>query len=535
MKTDFLAALKEADNFTLTENGGGAYKSTTNKCVDAFGTLGGMKESDVTSILHRFYGAFFENQSLAMKMLFYMRDIRGGQGMRRVFRVIARNLAFNYPELIEKNLDNFLFYGRGDDLLCLMQTPVEDAVIKYIKKVLKEDIIAMNAKKPCTLLAKWLPSINTSSAETRSAALYLIKKLGTNNKEYRKTLAALRKYIPVVETKMSAKSWDDINFETVPAKASMNYSDAFFRHTDKYAEYLGKLANGEISAKAGSLFPVDIIHKVKETTAYDGTTQPKNRILYDAMWNALPNYFEEAGKDETGICVVDVSGSMTCGCSTIKPIDVALSLGLYCADKCKGPFKNHFITFSANPQLQEVNGTNIYEKVYYMCRAAWEMNTDIEKVFELILNTAIANHSKQEDMPDKLYIISDMQFDACTNGYDEGAWGSPRRRKSTKFETVIETMEQRFAEAGYKIPALVFWNVNTSECGMFQKKAGDTGCCMVSGYSASLFKAVLLGTEYEEEVNEKGEKVVKTKLDPVTIMVNTLTSERYERVYTGVA
>ena len=298
----------------------------------------------------------------------------------------------------------------------------------------------------------------------------------------------------------------------------MIYSDAFYKHVkDNYESYLKDLASGNSKVNANALFPVDIIHRIYERI-YNQHLTKKDIILNDAMWKALPNYFEEAGIDETGICVVDTSGSM-CG----TPLEVALSLGLYCADKAKGPFKDHFITFSARPKLQKIKGENIFEKVRGMERADWDMNTNIEAVFDLILETAVKNNMKQEDIPNKLYIISDMQWDYCVS--------SNTHRRVHK-ETLIETMRNKYADYGYILPAIVYWNVRNSSCGMFQEDI-DSNCCFVSGYSPSLFKAVLLGTEYEEEISSSGEKITKVKLDPMTIMLNTLNSERYDPVWVG--
>lgn len=524
MKSDFLTQLKEADNFTFTENGAVALKSTGNSMVDAFGSLGAMKDCEPNDILRIFYKAFAEDRSLAMKLLFYIRDIRGGQGMRRVFRIIARSLANSYPDLVVKNLDNFLFFGRGDDVLCLIDTPVEEEVIRWIGDVLQCDMINLEDKGVYpTLLAKWLPSENASSIEGKYLARKIAKGLGMTPREYRKTLSKLRQKIGIVESMMSQGKWESIDFEKLPAKASMIYSDAFMRHVeDNYVNYLKALANGDAKVNAASLFPVDIIHKVYENR-WNGSRSLKDKYLLSAMWNALPDYF--SNEEETGLCVVDTSGSM----SGI-PIEVALSLGIYCADKAKGPFHNHFINFSQKPTLQELKGNDICEKVDNLDYNNWDGNTNIEAVFDLILSTAIANHTPQEDLPSKLYIISDMQFDEARGSYNY-EW-----RKS-KPKTFMQEMKQKYANAGYTLPAIVYWNVRESDCGMFQETFEGENCCMVSGYSSSLFKSVIEGTEYEEEVvvTEKGENkvVTKQKIDPVNVMLTTLNNERYDRVVTN--
>lgn len=521
---DFLNALKEVNNYTYTENGAVALKSTGNNVLDAFGTLGSLCKvlywdspdymtNYVKVALDTFYRAFAEDRSLSMKLLFYMRDIRGGQGCRTLFRVIVSSLAKQYPDYVMNNLDNFLFYGRGDDLLCLLDTPIADKVISYIGGVLSEDMASVENGGSCSLLAKWLPSENASSKETKRYAKMIINGLGIKPVIYRKMLSKLRKAIGIVETFMSQNRWEEIDFEKLPSRASMIYSDAFYNHVkEKYEEYIRKIATGDAKINAGALFPVDIIHNILENIY---SLSSKDIILSDALWNALPNYFEEAGVEETGLCVVDTSGSMSG-----TPIEVALSLGIYCADKAKGPFKNHFITFSNNPQLQEIKGNDITEKVRGLYTAYWDMDTNIEKVFNLILKTALDNNLPQDEMPNKLYIISDMQFNSCVyTGKGNG--------------TFMDRMSAKFADNGYTMPAIVYWNVRNSDCGMFQATHKGVNCCMVSGYSPSLFKSVLLGTEYEEVVNEKGEKVQKVKLDPMTIMLNTLNQERYDRVWTG--
>lgn len=516
---DFLTALKELDNYTTTENGAVALSSTGNAMLDAFGSLAAMKNSPEDDILRTFARAFKEDQALAMRLLFYVRDIRGGQGMRRVFRIIVKNMAYTHPDLIVKNLDNFLFFGRGDDVLCLLDTPVKDRVIMWIGKVLTEDA---QAEYP-SLLAKWLPSENTSSKETVRYARTIIKGLKVTPRAYRRLLSKLRAKIGIVETLMSQGRWDEIKFDSLPSRAAMIYSDAFMRHAEAhYIDYLKELASGNAKVNAGALFPVDIIHKVAEKAGggWNPQISLKDKYLYTAMWNALPNYFGD--NEETGLCVVDTSGSMYG-----TPIEVAISLGMYCADKAKGPFHNHFITFSANPKLQEIIGDTIDEKYCNLLKAEWDMNTNLEAVFDLILRTAQQNHMAQEDIPSKLYIISDMQFDDARS-HRTSYWS---REPARPF---MDTMKAKFAAAGYKMPAIVYWNVRESHCGMFQDTFEGEDCAMVSGYSPSLFKAVIEGTEWVEEeiVTETGEKktVVKQKIDPITVMMTTLMNERYDRV-----
>lgn len=523
---DFWENLKKTDNFTTTENGAGAYKSTLNACLDAFGSLGAMRKSSDTSIVSIFEKAFNEDKVLAMRMLFWLRDVRGGIGERRSFRLILKWLVERHPEYVLNNLSNILEYGRGDDYLCLLDTQLRNEVADFLKKAVERDL-NKSPFQSISLLGKWLPSINTSSAETKRYANILAKAWGWSPRRYRRTLSALRRCLNIVERNMSANGWKYIDYEKVPAKAAMNYSDAFFKHDELgYSRYLIDIANGNAKVKSKTLYPSEIVHKVLSSRV--NRVSGKDRILYNALWDNLPNYFEKS-PDESSICVVDVSGSMSG-----EPMEVAIALGMYCADKCHGPFHNKFITFSENPQLVEVKGDNLYDKVYNVSRADWGGSTNIEAVFNLILATAVQNHCKQEDLPSKLYIISDMQFNDATNGGCY-TWWRGKRIQNTKPMSFMQQMRQRYANAGYEMPALVYWDVRASKCGMFQETIDGENIAMVSGYSAKLFESVIEGTTYEETVNEKGETVTKQKLDPITVMLTTLGNERYDNVWTGKA
>ncbi len=499
---NFTNLIENELNYTETENGAIALRSTKSGLLDAFSTLATFRETDEDTIIKTFNLAFAEDKELAMKLLFYVRDIRGGQGERRVFRVIMNYLAKNKPEVVVKNLDNFAFYGRYDDLLCLLDTPVEREVLGYIYDTLKSDLKSVEQGGLPSLMAKWLPSIN-GVKNTRKVALKIVNGLNMSEREYRKTLSKLRKALDIVETKLCEKRYEEIDFSKLPSKAQMLYRELFMKHAEEhYIEYLKQLSEGNAKINAGALFPVDIVGKVLR----EYNVSLANRYLYDAMWQNLPNWFE--GRNETGICVVDTSGSMYG-----TPMEVAISLGLYCADKCNGPFKNRFITFSSRPELVKVQGEDIVDKVHNMQQADWGMNTDFNKVLGLILDTAIKNNCSQSDIPNKLYVISDMQFD-----YASGR------------DTLHRDWTEKFAEHGYEMPAIVYWNVRTSDCGMFQEDKNGTNVAMVSGYSPVLFKNVIDGTQYEETVNEKGETVVKQKIDPVVVMLTTLQNERYDRV-----
>lgn len=499
---NFTDLIEDELNYTGTENGAVALRSTKSDLLDAFSTLATFRKTDEETIIKTFNLAYAEDKELAMKLLFYVRDIRGGQGERRVFRVIMNYLAKNKPEVVIKNLDNFAFYGRYDDLLCLLDTPVEREVLDLIKETLKADVKSVNNGGAPSLMAKWLPSANNGVKNTRNVALKIVNGLNMSEREYRKTLSKLRRALDLVEIKIAENRYEEIDFSKLPSKAQMIYRELFMRKAEEcYTAYLKELMLGKAKINAGTLIPVDIVSKIM-----NGNVSPANRYSYEAMWQSLPNWFE--GRNETGICVVDVSGSMYG-----VPREVAISLGLYCADKCNGPFKNRFITFSSRPKLVKVQGEDIVDKIYNMRRADWDINTDFNKVLELILDTAIKNNCSQSDIPNKLYVISDMQFD-----YAGGR------------DTLHRDWVEKFAEHGYTMPAIVYWNVRTSNCGMFQEDKNGINVAMVGGFSPVLFRNVIDGTEYVEEVNEKGEVVKKQKIDPMTVMLSTLQNERYDRV-----
>lgn len=512
-------------NMSYTENGARAMRSTGNACLDAFSSLGAMKNSSEDEIIRVFIEAFNENRNDAMRILFYMRDIRGGQGARRVFRVIFKWLAYTYPEYVRNNLDNILYYGRGDDLLCLLDvSQMYSDVIKYIKKVLKEDYEHFKRNEPCSLLAKWLPSENASSIETRRLANKIIDGLGWTPRNYRRFLSTMRSYLKVVEQKMSAGEWKNIDYNLTPGKAAINYRNAFMAHDpDGYTNYLKEVAIGKAKVNANALYPYDVVHQ-----CFGCNPSIADRLMFDAMWENLPDYFEN--KTETGICVVDTSGSMYG-----QPIEVAISLGMYCADKCKGPYAGKFITFSDTPALQSISGGDIVEKVKNLNNADWDGTTNIEKVFMLILQTAIKNYCDPSEMPDKVYIISDMQFNSAISKYSHSFYRYYGVREEPKNETLMTDLKKRFAAAGYEIPALVYWNVRESNCAMYQESCMGENCCMVSGYSPSLFKAVINGTTYEEEevITDDG-KVINTVhavIDPMTVMYKAISDPRYDRVW----
>lgn len=475
--------LKNSFNETSTENGALAYASTKSDVLDLFSMGGAFRNRTDAEVVKLFSMAFAENPLLAMKTLFYLRDVTGGQGERRFFRLALQHLAVHNKQALVKNLHLVPQFGRWDDLWVLLETSVKDEVTTLVKKQL---ILDKNSDKP-SLLAKWMPSENASSYKTKKYAKILREHYGTTPRLYRKLLSALRQRISLVETKLTEKNYEAIQYDKLPSRAGMIYRGAFARNDQqRYQDFLESLSKGEKKINAKALYPYEIVEKAKGWGVSDSDVK-----LLDGMWNNLPDYVE--GKKENSIAVVDVSGSMSG-----RPMDVAISIGLYLAERNEGVFHNHFFTFSSNPQLVQVKGKNIVEKVNNMRRADWGMNTNIEAVFNKILNVAVKNNVPQDEMVEKVYIVSDMQFDQA----DRGA-------KSHIFKELAKKYEAR----GYKLPNLVFWNVDARETNT-PFTMNSFGVQLVSGFSTSIFKSLMSG-------------VVTT---PYDLMLETVNSERYAEV-----
>jgi hypothetical protein len=478
--------LKQETNYTYTENGAVARATTGSSLLDFFAQAGAMRKRSEADIISAFTKAFSEDALRALKALFYFRDVRQGQGERRLFKVIAKYLAYHHTDVMAKNIHLIPEYGRWDDLYVFFGTPLQDKVGQLIKEQFEKDL---KSEHP-SLLAKWLKSENTSSKESRVLATMTRKILGLSPRQYRKALTSLRKKIDIVEAKMSANEWSEIKFEHVPSQAMLKYRNAFNRHEpERYQEYLTSLSKGETKVNTKTLYPYQLVHKVGVGWEYKRLSLEEEKLLNE-MWNNLPDYIGD--KKENSIAVVDVSGSMYG-----TPIEVAISLGLYMAERNKGKFHNHFITFSDRPTLQEIKGTTFCEKVRNMAKADWEMSTNIEAVFNLILNTAIKYNVPKEEMIEKIYIISDMEFNSCVDGGND--------------KTLFENIRERYQQHGYELPKLVFWNVDARNQ-QFPMTMNDVGVQLVSGFSPTLFEQVMTGKEAYE------------------LMLEILDSPRYEAI-----
>lgn len=442
----------------LTENGAFARNTTFNAIVDLFAVAGALRMRDNESIIEMWDDAFNENAELAFRMLFYIRNIRGGLGERNTFRVLLKHVAEVYPDFVEANIDNIAFYGRYDDLFQLIGTPVENTVYNYIKTQLEKDDAA-GENESISLLAKWMPSINTSSSETRALANKFCQRFNYTPANYRKLLSRLRKKLDVLEVNMSANNWSNINYSNIPSVAMSRSSSAFFNHdNDRFNEYLNSVKSGKTEINAEALYPYDLVHKVWN----------HSDEVAEVQWKNLPDYFN--GRTFNALVMADVSGSMTG-----RPMETSIGLAIYFAEHNKGAFANAYMTFTERPQIRTIKPSMTFtQKVRDVENHGIGYNTNLKAAFMNVLNTAINNNVPKEDMPESIIVISDMEIDA----FDE----------DTSFLTSMKT---KFEDAGYKLPKLVWWNVN-ARFNTFHADASDDAQ-FISGSSAAAFDSLISG------------------------------------------
>ena len=490
-----LKELKMEANVTYTENGAVSNRSTGKDCLDLFATIGALRRESDREIVTRFMRAYTEDADLAMKILFFSRDVRGGLGERRVFRILLKWLAVNKKKTLIRNLPYIAEYGRWDDVLVLLDTPCRNEAIELLKKQFQSDLAALENNGEVSLLGKWLPSVNASNEQTVYMGKQIAKAFGLTDRDYRKALVRLRAHIRILENNLREKDYS-FDYAKQPSKALFKYRRAFQRNDgERYGEFLQKVERGEAKLNTGTLLPYELVEPCLYTGGwwsdhcYMLPLSEQEKLSLNATWNAL----EDFASDENALAVVDTSGSMYCAGSPL-PAAVALSLGLYFAERAKGPYRNHFIEFSDHPELIEIKGDTFADRLRYVASFNEIANTNIEAVFDLILDTAVHNHVPQSELPGKLYIISDMEFDACVNG-----------AALTNFENA----KRRYEAAGYQLPQIAFWNV-ASRSRQQPVRVNDRGVALVSGCSPRIFSMALEG-----------------ELDPWSYMFSIVDTERY--------
>ena len=498
----FVNALTDKANETRTLNGAKAYSSTGDTCLDFFSVVGGMRYRCPAEQIRLFDRAYIENPELAMKLLFHIRDIRQGMGERQLFRTLIRHVAKTWPESAKKNVALIAEYGRWDDLFCLLGTKAEKPVVDVIRAQLEKDLAAVARREqgekdtPISLLAKWMPSINTSSAKTRGIARRLCTDLGMAAQDYRAMLSRLRRHICLTERYLTENRPEKVQYAAVPAGAMLKYRAAFSKKdADRYCAYLADVVDGKAKLHSETLFPYEILRPYLGDW-FDGVKSAAGEETLEALWKNLPKDFG----NENAISVIDTSGSMYCSFEekAVTPALISQSLGLYHAERCKGAFHNRFITFASRPQLIEIHGETLADKLRYIRSAPVGWSTDLEAVFMLILETAVEAGSSQDELPSVLYIISDMEFNCAVR--------DPSR-------SVYENAREMFESFGYKLPAVVFINVNSWQM-QAPVRAHQKGAALTSGMGVNTFKEKFDGN-----------------MTPMSHMLKVLMSDRYKEVH----
>jgi hypothetical protein len=460
---------------TLTDNGMVTNSSSLNDCVNLFFQIGAMRGQDKSKLINMFVKAYEENSLTAMRILFWVRDVRNGAGERQIFKDIITYLANTRTETMRKNLALISEFGRWDDLLSLVGTPLETDALSLIANALK------NGNQ---LASKWMPRPNVNNREKKRQANALRKFLKLTPGGYRKMLADSSN---TVEQLMCANEFGKINYSHVPSKAMSDYMRAFGRNDgERFTSFIESVKKGDVKINAGAVYPYDIVKNLKFGNSNGA----------DAQWSSLPNYLEN--NNEQFLPVVDVSGSMECSAGNNKNVtcmDVAISLGLYISERNEGAFKDTFMTFSDNPVLQVLKGS-LSERYKQLSRADWDMSTNIEKVFTTILNSAVKNNVPESEMPTMIIILSDMEFNGAVGGNFD--------------KTSQEIFELKYNNAGYKMPKIVYWNIHAKNDN-FPVKFDKNGVMLVSGFSPSLLTSVLSGKD----------------LNPYSMMMEVVNSERY--------
>jgi hypothetical protein len=471
----FVSAVKAQS--ARTENGMKARKSTADACVDLFFKIGASRGKDVTK---EFVAAYVEDKDIALRIAQHARDVRGGAGERKIFRDILAHLEKHDPDAAEALLAKVPEIGRWDDIFVFKTPTLKAKAFTMLGDALREK----NG-----LAAKWTPRQGPLAAEIR-------KFFGMSPKFYRKSLVEMTK---VVEQNMCAKDWDSINFSHVPSVAASRYKKAFNRNTPAYAAYVAELVKDpkdrtvDVKVNAGAVYPYDVLKGL--CNQYYNKNYDKTELdLITKQWEALPNFVGDANV----LALVDVSGSMSCpagGSGSTSCMDVAISLGLYVADKNKGKFKDTFLTFSSKPELMHLKG-NIVQKVQQMAKSNWDMSTNLHAALDKVLTTAMDGNVPQDEMPGMLLIMSDMQFNQCIK-FDDSA---------------MQMMQRKYKSAGYEMPQVVFWNINSKS--NVPVAADESGVALVSGFSPSILKAVLSANMDD--------------FSPRGIMMKTLSNPRYD-------
>lgn len=498
---------------SYTENGATAFKTSGKELLDFNFNITSMRSWKWGDIATDFAKVFYENPVIAIKYWFYNLDCREGLGERNISKGIMKWMVDNHPEIVEKIYKLISEYNRWDTLILLADPQfntnkeLRKTIVEWIKIHFIYDIMHAYDEEPISLLGKWMPSENASSKETKRMARQLMQDINITPRNYRRCLSALRRKLNVVECDMSTNNWNKINYEAVPSKANLNYANAFMRHdTERRQSYLDSLKKGESKINAKVLAPYEICHAYGGSYGY--SVKGYDEAL-EQMWKALPQY-----QMNDVLVVRDGSGSMSCKVSgEVSCLDVATSLAIYAAEHNSKNWYNKFITFSSSPRFVDMsNCKSLRDKIQYCSGFNECSNTDIYKTMKLILNTAISKGYEQYQLPKTILIISDMQFD----DHNPPMWSRFKDYEHGSFnydKTLFEQIQMEYKQCGYKLPKIVFWNVDSRGNKTIPIQQNECGLTLVSGFSTNIFKMVL-GNE----------------LDPYKALLKILNSERYQPV-----
>ena len=498
-----------AATMTTTENGHAAASTTGSAVLDFYGQAGALRNRDEHEVFDLFLKAYKENPLLAMKALFYARDIRGGCGERKIFRYIIRWLA-NYNAItnqaVLKNLKLIPEFGRWDDYYALVETNLEDRMFDILRNQIAEDIVNNRHENGAiSLCAKWLPSCNASSEETRMLGKLTAKKFGITQKQYRKMLTALRKRIDIVESKMSENNWPEIKYDKIPSRAGAIYRGAFRKHDkERYEAYISDVLAGKKKINTAVNTPQDLVHAYSKNGW--GLISKEDPTI-EAMWKNLPDFVDS---DENILVMADVSGSMYG-----RPMEVSVGLAAYFAQKNRGAFHNLFMTFDSNPKFVSLKDDNsLLKNLRIVWDAEWGGSTNLNGACKKILELAVKNNVPKEDMPKRLIVVSDMEIDEATRIYERYDWQSHNfiHNFSRSGNLHIDELKEMYSKAGYDIPQVIYWNVE-SRHNHFQTKSDVAGTMLASGSSPAIFKAIM--------------KMEDLEVTPYDAMLEVLNNERY--------
>lgn len=534
------------NNLTFTENGANALKSTTSAVLDLFVKAPSIlkpKDDDIDELKSLIRSAIEEDPQLTLKCIFYLGDIREGAGVRKVFTESIRLLAKEYPKMLKFVLPQIPEFSRWDVLVkALLYTDFEDALTEIIRYQLESDLESTTP----SLCAKWLPSPSSSSKNTRKLGRRLSHLLNFSGKKltgdpdidneikkedniiFSKIIVKLRRDLDIVEHYIATIDYDKINYSKIPSVALNRYQSLFLKYDKaRFMKWVCEAAEGKAKINSKRLYPFEIIKNIIDHDLHLSYIRNQNSmtkaILADAQWKNMEDVIE--GKELNWLVMADVSGSMM-SCYGI-PLATSIATAIYCAEKTQGVFHNKFMTFDAEPKMVDIEGDTICEKVKNVCEADWGYNTDLEKAFDLILEIAVNNKLKQEELPQTLLIISDMEFDAARSQYRYAARLQHRYHEIKDSKTLFKEIQEKFNKYGYEMPTCVFWNVNADV--KFPVDSEEKGCILLSGYSNNNFRA-LLGADLIQEESQLTDTTEKVIVTPYESMIAILNAERYEKI-----